>query len=83
MHVLNEMLEFCTVIELSLHVPRLPCHRHVGHPVSGITPHLLHVAHIRTLALLHRYLNELSDHRNVAVAPFLFRRRGTLFVPPW
>jgi len=82
----------------SLHVRRKPCHRYVGHPESGITPpscmtrsrslpfapvspwatgtDMLPWHHFRICCrgILFGY---------VAVAPFLFRRRGTFFLPPW
>ena len=40
-----------------------------GNPVSGITPPSF-ASHAHPHFLLHRHLNELSDHRNVAVASF-------------
>ena len=53
-----------------------------GNPVTGITPPSLacsahpHASFCTGISMSYR-------DRNVAVAPFLFRRRGTLFVPPW
>ena len=53
--------------ERSLHAPRFPCHRHVGTRLPG-SPTIF--CTFRKSTLLHRYLSELSDHRNGAVAPF-------------
>src|SRR3954463_15318623 len=73
----------CPCSSCSLHVPpRLPCHRSVGTRSPGSPHHLFHAPHIRTLALLHRYLNELSDHQNVAVAPFPLSLSWHLFSFP-
>ena len=53
-----------------------------GNPEAGITPPSLacsahpHASFCTGISMSYR-------DRNVAVAPFLFRRRGTLFVPPW
>ena len=71
------MFEFvaCTVL--------LGCHASTrGNPVIGITPPSFACSahpHFRSL----RHLDELSDHRDVAVDPFPFRRRGTISLPPW
>src|SRR5215216_1245374 len=62
--------------ELSLHVPpRLPCHRHVGHSVAGITPPSFACSVCSHFFCIDISI-ELPDHRNVAVAPFPFS-------PPW
>ena len=55
----------CTVSKLSLVSMPPTC----GNPVSGITPPSF-ACTVRPHFLLHRYLNELSDHQNVGVAPF-------------
>ena len=88
---LYEMPVFAPCPNCSLHVRRKPCHHYVGHPESGITPPSLHDTLTSARLLLHRYLRELPQpiccrgiiFGYVAVAPFLFRRRGTFFLPPW
>ena len=72
MHVLNEMLEFCTVIESSLRCPSFAVPPSRGNPEAGITPPSCMT---RSRLLLHRYLHELPGPECC---------RGTIFVsPPW
>ena len=89
MHVLNEMHRLlCDRIVLAM---PLFCRATVPwEPGSRDHPTILHDS-LTSRLLLHRYLCELPEpicchdiiFGYVAVAPFLFRRRGTLFVPPW
>ena len=81
MHVLNEMLEFCTVIESSLRCPSFAVPPSRGNPEAGITPpscmtRSRHTSFCTGTSMSYR-------DRNVAVAPFPFHRRGTFFLPPW
>ena len=80
--VLSEMLvlHHARVIIAHSSLVAMPSTR--GNPVAGITPPSF-ACSAHPHFLLHRHLDELSDHRNVAVASFSFRHRGTLFVPPW
>ena len=81
MHVLYEMHPmFGPCPNCSLHVRRKPCHRHVGHPVSGITPRHSCTFRAPTLVPLHQHLNRVArtgmlpwhHFRFTAMAPFSF-----------
>ena len=89
MHVLNEMHRLLRD-RIVLAMP-LFCRATVPwEPGSRDHPTILHDS-LTSRLLLHRYLCELPEpicchgiiFGYVAVAPFLFRRRGTLFIPPW
>ena len=69
----------CTVSELSLARSLFPCHRHVGHPVIGITPPSFCMTHsFAHFSLASVGTDMLSWHH------FRICCRGTIFVsPPW
>ena len=90
MHVLNEMHRLLRD-QIVLAMP-LFCRATVPwEPGSRDHPTISSMLRTSARLLLHRYLRELPEpiccrgiiFGYVAVAPFLFRRRGTLFVPPW
>ena len=53
-----------------------------GNPVTGITPPSL-ACSSHPHASFCAGISMSCRNRDVAVAPFLFRRRGTIFIPPW